>query len=207
MGGRGKPAFTTVNAGSPLRLFGLGQPVKRGETSFLPQRWNDRRNVFGLVAEPDWNVTFTTRRWTPSRSFVGLTRSAITEAFFVFLTFLMTLPSSTKVAVAILLPRIRALNARAWQPDGPSSRAWPGTTRAPRTACAGGFRTVVAAAAESTTWPRASRPTTLAWFSTPVSPTAVATEQVKLHTSPGSSVPGEPSPPLPSSVTGSPLHC
>src|SRR4051794_2830244 len=130
MGGRGKPAFSAVNAGSPFRLWALFQPVKRGATSFLPQRWNDSRNVFGLVAEPAWNVTLTTRRCTPIRRFFGLTRTAITAAFFVFLTFLMTLPSSTKVAVAILLPRTRALNARAWQPLGPSNLAWPGTTRA-----------------------------------------------------------------------------
>src|SRR5438067_2495613 len=86
------------------------QPVNLGAASLCAQRWNDRRMVFGLVPEPDWNVMFATRRWTPILSRFGLMRSWISDALVLFVTRLMTLPSSTKVTVAILVPRTRALN-------------------------------------------------------------------------------------------------
>src|SRR4051794_17644226 len=58
-----------------------GQPVNRGAVSFLAQRWNESRIVFGRVPEPDWKVTLTTMRWTPIFSFFGLTRSWMGAAF------------------------------------------------------------------------------------------------------------------------------
>src|SRR3954451_13381730 len=128
-GRRGETGVHVTERRLPPRLCEFRQPVKRGEISFFPQRWNDSRSVFGFVPEPAWNVMFTTRRWTPSLSLLGLILSAISDAFFVFLTFLTTLPSSTNVTVAILLPRMRALNARDWQPVAPASFAVPGVTR------------------------------------------------------------------------------
>src|SRR3954453_9868597 len=123
-------------------VWALDQPVNRGATSFLAQRWKHSRIDFGFVPEPDWKVTLATRRWTPIFSLSGLTRSWISLASFVFLTFLTTLPSSTKVTVAILLPRIEALKALPTQPVGPFNWAAPGTIRSGSRSCSGWVRSV-----------------------------------------------------------------
>src|SRR3954447_16343810 len=154
------------------------QPVKRGAANFFPQRWNESRIVFAFVPEPALKVTFTTRRCTPSFRFFGLTRSWIRAAFFVFLTFLTILPSSTKVTVAILEPRIRALNAFATQPVGPSSFAAPGVTRSGSRSCAGWVSVVSAELSSFTHLPNWSQPVTVATLCTAVSPRAVWTEQL-----------------------------
>ena len=78
MGGKEKPAFSYLNAGC-LSAPGSGtldQPVKRGVTSFLAQRWNDSRSFFGLVPVPFRKVTETTKRWTPIRILAGLILTA-----------------------------------------------------------------------------------------------------------------------------------
>src|SRR5215213_5596094 len=58
------------------RVRTLDQPVKRGVTSFLAQRWNDSRSFFGFVPVPFRKVTETTKRWTPIRILAGLILTA-----------------------------------------------------------------------------------------------------------------------------------
>src|SRR3954452_52824 len=178
------PRWSSVIGWSPLSAYRHArpcvdnQPVNLGAASFLAQRWKDRRIVFGFVPEPDWKVTLATRRWTPIFSLRGLTRSWISLASFVFLTFLTTLPSSTKVTVAILLPRIEALNALPTQPVGPFSWAAPGTIRSGSRSCSGWVRSVWAPSFALGQLPNWSQPVTVAVLSTAVWPTAVWTEQL-----------------------------
>jgi hypothetical protein len=105
-----------------------------------------------------------------------LTRSWISLAFFVFLTFLTTLPSSVNTTVAILLPRTRALNARDVHPVAPSRRALPGVIRIGSTSWAS--RTVSASSDAPAHFPNWSQPVTDATLWIDVCPAVVWTEQL-----------------------------
>jgi hypothetical protein len=65
----------TLEKRAPAMACVSTQPVKRGTASFLAQRWNESRSFFGFVWLAFWNVTETTRRWTPTRSLSGLMRT------------------------------------------------------------------------------------------------------------------------------------